>query len=422
MSSSAVLELGLDSSVEMWDDNHPLPPPLRKGKECRARTGDTLLEAAPQIRRTSGAPRSRPAGFGGPALGSNGPPPSAYRASNAEAMRAGLTLVSETPTPAAAAAPLNSRWLSDLQARIRRIASVESRSGRHEEARQLLRLTETQWLGFLAGRDGFLTGHVNNVMYNKFAESARVNWILSHGKRDGPEAAKEWAEIMSPRGVGLILKSIKTDFKFPMAYPDQVTAVYKLAEKPTYASDHLKLDGLLLSEQHRRWLGFLAGRDGFLTGHVNNVMYNKFAESARVNWILSHGKRDGPEAAKEWAEIMSPRGVGLILKSIKTDFKFPMAYPDQVTVVYKLAEKPTYTSDHLKLDALLLSEQHRRVAARCIEEVTIYDYRAAKKAVLPPHMVDRLAETFELQEEARREFDERANGVIKAIQEIEAKE
>ncbi|KAG7119777.1 hypothetical protein HYQ45_014841 [Verticillium longisporum] len=244
-------------------------------------------------------------------------------------------LVSETPTPAAAAAPLNSRWLSDLQARIRRIASVESRSGRHEEARQLLRLTETQWLGFLAGRDGFLTGEGWRGL-----DRHQVNW----GDMDS------------------------------------------------------------------------------MVGHVNNVMYNKFAESARVNWILSHGKRDGPEAAKEWAEIMSPRGVGLILKSIKTDFKFPMAYPDQVTVVYKLAEKPTYTSDHLKLDALLLSEQHRRVAARCIEEVTIYDYRAAKKAVLPSHMVDRLAETFELQEEARREFDERANGVIKAIQEIEAKE
>lgn len=245
-------------------------------------------------------------------------------------------LVSETPTSAAAAAaaPLNSRWLSDLQARIRRIASVESRSGKHEEARQLLRLTETQWLGFLAGRDGFLTGEGWRGL-----DRHQVNW----GDMDS-------------------------------------------------------------------------------MGHVNNVMYNKFAESARVNWILSHGKRDGPEAAKEWAEIMSPRGVGLILKSIKTDFKFPMAYPDQVTAVYKLAEKPTYASDHLKLDGLLLSEQHRRVAARCIEEVTIYDYRAAKKAVLPPHMVDRLAETFELQEEARREFDERANGVIKAIEEIEAKE
>ncbi|EGY13937.1 uncharacterized protein VDAG_00619 [Verticillium dahliae VdLs.17] len=186
-------------------------------------------------------------------------------------------LVSETPTSAAAAAPLNSRWLSDLQARIRRIASVESRSGKHEEARQLLRLTETQWLGFLAGRDGFLTGE---------------GW----------------------RGL----------------------------------------------DRHQ------------------------------VNW----GDMDS----------------------------MPMAYPDQVTAVYKLAEKPTYASDHLKLDGLLLSEQHRRVAARCIEEVTIYDYRAAKKAVLPPHMVDRLAETFELQEEARREFDERANGVIKAIEEIEAKE
>ncbi|RNJ55200.1 hypothetical protein D7B24_008897 [Verticillium nonalfalfae] len=254
-------------------------------------------------------------------------------------------LVSETPTPAAPASPLNSRWLSDLQARIRRIASVESRSGKHEEARQLLRLTETQWLGFLAGRDGFLTGE---------------------GWRGLDRHQVNWGDMVSS------------------------------ARRTAYV-----------------WV---------VSGHVNNVMYNKFAESARVNWILSHGKRDGPEAAKEWAEIMSPRGVGLILKSIKTDFKFPMAYPDQVTVVYKLAERPTYASDHLKLDALLLSEQHRRVAARCIEEVTIYDYRAAKKAVLPPHMVDRLAETYELQEEARREFDERANGVFKAIQEIEAKE
>lgn len=59
-------------------------------------------------------------------------------------------------------------------------------------------------------------------------------------------------------------------------------------------------------------------------GHVNNVMYNRYAESARVNWTRNFAAMD--QAHREaWLELMSPKSVGLILRSIKTDYKFVSA-------------------------------------------------------------------------------------------------
>lgn len=52
-------------------------------------------------------------------------------------------------------------------------------------------------------------------------------------------------------------------------------------------------------------------------------MYNRFAESSRVNYFRNFGNRAAnPELKAEWDTLMTPRGIGLILKSIKTDYKF----------------------------------------------------------------------------------------------------
>lgn len=62
----------------------------------------------------------------------------------------------------------------------------------------------------------------------------------------------------------------------------------------------------------------------FLTcgvGHVNNVMYNRYAESARVNWTRTFGELE-PAHKNEWRELMTPKSIGLILRSIRTDYKF----------------------------------------------------------------------------------------------------
>lgn len=57
-------------------------------------------------------------------------------------------------------------------------------------------------------------------------------------------------------------------------------------------------------------------------GHVNNVMYNRYAESARVNWTLNFANVFDTAHRAEWRELMTPKSIGLILRSIRTDYKF----------------------------------------------------------------------------------------------------
>ncbi|OSS46432.1 hypothetical protein B5807_08515 [Epicoccum nigrum] len=196
--------------------------------------------------------------------------------------------------------------------------------------------------------------------------------------------------------------------------------------------------GSILQEISSDWRELLAGSEGFLTGeeyrglyrqevvwgemdsmgHVNNVMYNRYAESARVNWTLKFASQD-PAHKKEWLELMSPKSIGLILRSIKTDYKFPMKWPDRVTVLHKLRSKPEQGTDHFILDVLILSEAQRRAAARCIEDIVVYDYRTAKKSALPPFMIAKFQKTFQLQEQAKAENSARVRQLLTRVRELE---
>lgn len=62
-------------------------------------------------------------------------------------------------------------------------------------------------------------------------------------------------------------------------------------------------------------------------GHVNNVNYYRFAESARVNWITNFAVHVDPKHRKQWEELMTPKSVGLIMRSLKADFKFVCTSP-----------------------------------------------------------------------------------------------
>ncbi|KAI4633510.1 hypothetical protein J4E80_000876 [Alternaria sp. BMP 0032] len=139
-------------------------------------------------------------------------------------------------------------------------------------------------------------------------------------------------------------------------------------------------------------------------------MYNRYAESARVNWTLNFAASD-PQHKAEWMELMTPKSVGLILRSIKTDYK--------VTVLHKLRDKPTQDTDHFLLDVLILSEAQRRPAARCTEDIVVYDYRTAKKSPLPSFMIQKFQETFNLQEEAKEKNSNRVRGLLDRVRQLE---
>ncbi|KAK4072180.1 hypothetical protein Trihar35433_4244 [Trichoderma harzianum] len=154
-------------------------------------------------------------------------------------------------------------------------------------------------------------------------------------------------------------------------------------------------------------------------GHVNNVIYNRLAESGRVNWTRNLAQFSDPKYQQEWFDLMSPKSIGLILASIRTDFKFPMTFPDRVTVLHKLVTKPDYSSDRFYLEAVMYSEQQRRPAAKCFEDIVVYDYRAAKKAPLKPFMVDELQATYDLQEQRKKEAEKKVAELQAFVQQVE---
>lgn len=60
-------------------------------------------------------------------------------------------------------------------------------------------------------------------------------------------------------------------------------------------------------------------------GHVNNVVYNRYAETGRVDWFHKIATFVDPQNAKLWRDMLTPKGDGLILRKITTEFKFVSA-------------------------------------------------------------------------------------------------
>ncbi|TQN63954.1 hypothetical protein CSHISOI_11465, partial [Colletotrichum shisoi] len=135
-----------------------------------------------------------------------------------DSQQAGEATSSVSPTA-------SSRWFSELQARILRLKDAPKSPRCVEEADRLLQQTNENWMGLLAGRQGFLTEprwrgldnhqvfwgdmrgkscsshrsiasarHINNVMYNRYVESARVQFIRHHGLDATAEERKQWEE------------------------------------------------------------------------------------------------------------------------------------------------------------------------------------------------------------------------------------
>lgn len=97
----------------------------------------------------------------------------------------------------------------------------------------------------------------------------------------------------------------------------------------------------------------------------------------------------------------------------------PMTWPDHISVYHKLGQEPGSDTDSFMLDVLILSELHQRPAARCVEDIVVYNYKEGKKSPLAPFMVDSFQETWRLQEEAKRTCGDRVRGLLDRVRELE---
>lgn len=104
--------------------------------------------------------------------------------------------------------------------------------------------------------------------------------------------------------------------------------------------------------------------------HVNNTVYLRYAESARIAYLDAAGL----------GAAMTPTGVGPILASISCRFKFPLTFPDTALVGTRVGE---IGADRFHMSFRIVSVRHGRVAAEGDSVIVTYDYSAGGKVPLP---------------------------------------
>lgn len=112
-------------------------------------------------------------------------------------------------------------------------------------------------------------------------------------------------------------------------------------------------------------------------GHVNNTVYFRYFESARIAYLVAIGLR-GDEGA-----------VGPILASTHCRFRLALDYPDTIAVGARATE---VQADRFTMEYRVVSRRLGKVAADGGGVVVGYDYANRRKAELPAAVVTRIRE------------------------------
>lgn len=113
--------------------------------------------------------------------------------------------------------------------------------------------------------------------------------------------------------------------------------------------------------------------------HVNNVMYFRYFESARIAYLEKIGH----------IETMNATGIGPILASARCDFKRPLTYPDRIFVGIRVSEMGT---DRFTMQFRIFSEKLQKIAAEGDGVIVSYNYRERRKAPIPQEVRRRIEE------------------------------
>lgn len=105
-------------------------------------------------------------------------------------------------------------------------------------------------------------------------------------------------------------------------------------------------------------------------GHVNNAVYFRYFESARIAYFDAIG----------YTDLMQQAGMGPILAETRCRFRAPLTYPDLLSVGARVSHTG---DDHFDMKYAVASSKLSRIAAEGDGAVVCYDYRARQRAAMP---------------------------------------
>jgi acyl-CoA thioester hydrolase len=103
--------------------------------------------------------------------------------------------------------------------------------------------------------------------------------------------------------------------------------------------------------------------------HVNNIMYLRYGESARIDYMKSVGMH------------FDLTGKGVILAEIHVQYKFPLTFPDTIQVGTRTLLDSIEDFSFLT-EQIIYSTKYQRVAAVIQAKLVSYDFKALKKSPL----------------------------------------
>jgi acyl-CoA thioester hydrolase len=112
--------------------------------------------------------------------------------------------------------------------------------------------------------------------------------------------------------------------------------------------------------------------------HVNNVVFFRYFENARIVYSQRLGLHDMRERT----------GIGPILGATSCRYKFPLTYPDTVSIGAKIIE---VQEDRFTMKYVVVSHKHLKVAAEGDGVIVMYDYRRSQKTTIPDEIRKKIA-------------------------------
>jgi acyl-CoA thioester hydrolase len=105
-------------------------------------------------------------------------------------------------------------------------------------------------------------------------------------------------------------------------------------------------------------------------GHVNNIVYFRYFESARSEYFQRIGV---------W-ELAKAKGIGVILHSTQCRFRKPLTYPDTVSVGTRVTE---VHADRFTMEYAIYSHALASIVAEGSGIIVVYDYNKNEKCAMP---------------------------------------
>lgn len=113
--------------------------------------------------------------------------------------------------------------------------------------------------------------------------------------------------------------------------------------------------------------------------HVNNAVYLRYFESARIEFFNQIGFMD----------FTGDDGVGPILAEVNCKYKAPLTFPDHIKITARIL--PNSLSEYgFIMQHVVYSEKLQRIAAEGTSRIVCYDYKNKHKALIPKKLIDKL--------------------------------